>query len=406
MEPDERHRLAELGWRVGAALTSKAPLKEQLRRCTDAIVLHADAAFARIWTLNEKDQVLELQVSSGIYTHTDGPHGRVPVGAFKIGLIAQEKEPHLTNDVQNDPRVSDQAWAKREGMVSFAGYPLVIEGRVVGVVALFARRPLTEVTLRAFEAIADQLAVAIDRTAAEESLRRSEQFERQLIGIVSHDLRNPLNAVLMAAEMLLKRDELDDRTSRTVLRIKSSAERAARMIRDLLDFTQARLSGRLQVDLKPVDLHELARNVVEEMELAHPDRRIEASHEGDGAGEWDPDRLSQVLTNLLGNALKYSPAGTIVRLRTGAGEAGWMSIVVANEGIPIPANRLPALFEPLQRATDQVDKTTRSIGLGLYIVKHIVEAHGGSVAVRSTEQDGTTFTVRLPRALSGQVNQP
>lgn len=397
IETDERYRLAELGWRVGAALTSKAPLREQLRRCTDAIVEHAGAAFARIWTLNEKDQMLELQVSSGIYTHIDGPHARVPVGAFKIGLIAQEMAPHLTNDVQNDPRVSDHAWAKREGMTSFAGYPLIIEGRVVGVVALFARRPLTDVTLRSLEAIADQLAVAIDRTAAEESLRKSEVFERQLIGIVSHDLRNPLNAVLMAAEVLLRRDELDERTSKTVLRIKTSAERASRMIRDLLDFTQARLSGRIRVEPKPADLHEIARHVVEEMALAYPDRGIDASHAGDGVGEWDADRLTQVLTNLTQNAVKYSPAGTPVRVCTSADGEAWMSITVQNGGPPIPAASLPVLFEPLQRATEQGDKASRSIGLGLYIVKHLVEAHGGTVSVHSTAEDGTTFTVRLPR---------
>lgn len=518
-EHDEQHRLAQLGWRVGASLTNKATLSEQLTQCTDAIVEHVDAAFARIWTLNEGDNVLELKASSGMYTHLDGPHARVPVGAFKIGGIAAERSPHLTNDVQNDPRVSDRAWAKREGMVSFAGYPLVVETRLVGVVALFARHPLAENTLKSLEAIADQLAVAIDRSAAEASLRRSElryqlatratrdaiwdwdlvtntltwnegvqslfgysreqvgpgvdwwhekihpddrarvvrgihsvidsggsnwqdeyrcrrsdgtyalvfdrgyvarhpatgralqmvgamqdvgetkrreEFEKQLIGIVSHDLRNPLSAVLMGAEAILKRDELDERTTKAVVRIKSAAERARRMIRDLLDFTQARLSGGIRVDKRPTDLHELTRQVLEEFEVADPDRRIEGLHEGDGKGTWDADRVAQIVTNLMQNALTYSPPDTTVRVRTFA-EDDAVSLSIQNEGAPIPAHRLPHLFEPLQRATEHAGTATRSIGLGLYIVKQLAEAHGGRITVESNEHDGTTFTLRLPR---------
>src|SRR5262249_34885911 len=119
-----------------------ASLSKTLQACSEAVVRHLDAAFARIWTLNSKENVLELQASSGIYTRLDGPHARVPVGALKIGLIAQERKPHFTNDVINDPRVSNREWAKREGMIAFAGYPLVVENRLVGVLGLFARHEL------------------------------------------------------------------------------------------------------------------------------------------------------------------------------------------------------------------------------------------------------------------------
>jgi len=127
---------------VLTALTKAADIREALQGCTQALVTRVDAAFARIWTLNEFDRVLELQASAGLYTHLDGGHARVPVGAFKIGLIALERTPHLTNDVVNDRRVSDRGWAAAEGMVSFAGFPLMTDGRLVGVIALFARRPL------------------------------------------------------------------------------------------------------------------------------------------------------------------------------------------------------------------------------------------------------------------------
>ena len=167
-----RDREAALIAAVGTTLTRGGALGEILQHCAEAVTEHLEAAFARIWTLNEAEQVLELQASAGLYTHLDGPHGRVPVGAFKIGKIAQERQPHLTNDVPNDLRVSDKEWARREGMVAFAGYPLVVEDRVVGVLAMFARHPLAERTLGALGAIADGIALAIDRSRTEDERER------------------------------------------------------------------------------------------------------------------------------------------------------------------------------------------------------------------------------------------
>ena len=138
-----------------------------LQRCAEALVDHLHGAFARIWTLNPQGDVLELQASAGLYTHLDGPHSRVPVGQYKIGLIAQERRPHLTNAVAGDPRVSDQGWAQREGMVAFAGYPLVVDDRLVGVMAMFARQPLSEATLDAMAAVADGIALGVERKRAE-----------------------------------------------------------------------------------------------------------------------------------------------------------------------------------------------------------------------------------------------
>src|SRR5208282_6480366 len=123
----------------------------------EAVVRHLDAAFARIWTLNDRQNVLELQASAGVYTRLDGEHARVPVGKLKIGLIAQERKPHLTNDVQNDERIGHPEWAKREGMVAFAGYPLVVDGRLVGVLAMFASKSLEQAVMQTFELVADTI---------------------------------------------------------------------------------------------------------------------------------------------------------------------------------------------------------------------------------------------------------
>ncbi len=138
--------LRSLRTNVGAALAGGGPLGDLLQRSAEAVVHHLDAAFARVWLLDEAAQVLDLRASAGLYTHLDGAHARIPVGRYKIGRIAARRRPHLTNDVATDPEISDPAWAAREGMVAFAGYPLLVDERLVGVLAMFARQPLAEDT--------------------------------------------------------------------------------------------------------------------------------------------------------------------------------------------------------------------------------------------------------------------
>jgi transcriptional regulator with GAF, ATPase, and Fis domain len=153
------------------ALASKDTLRGILHRCSETMVRHLDAAFARIWTLKSGGTELELEASSGMYTRLDGRFSRIPVGQLKIGLIAREGKALLTNDVQNDPRISDHNWARAEKMQSFAGYPLVVEDRVVGVMGMFSRQALTESTLETLAFIADSIAQGIDRKRAEDALK-------------------------------------------------------------------------------------------------------------------------------------------------------------------------------------------------------------------------------------------
>jgi PAS domain S-box-containing protein len=178
---EQRMEVAAFAADVGAALIRNAPLPVVLQQCAEAMMRHLQPAFARIWTVNAAGDTLELQASAGMYTHLNGAHARVPVGSFKIGLIAAEREPHLTNDVLHDPRVSDQAWARREAMVAFAGYPLVVEGHVVGVMAMFARHPLSRTVLDAMAAVANQVALGIERKRAEEALRQAERRMHHLV---------------------------------------------------------------------------------------------------------------------------------------------------------------------------------------------------------------------------------
>ena len=151
---------------------TESALQTMLQSSVEAIVRHLDAAFARIWTLNDRENILELQASAGLYPRLDGEQALVPVGRLRIGLIAQERKPHLTNEILNDNRISHSEQGEQQGMVSFAGYPLLVEGRLVGVVAMYARRFLGHDTLEALEVVADGIAQGIERKRAEEKLAR------------------------------------------------------------------------------------------------------------------------------------------------------------------------------------------------------------------------------------------
>jgi signal transduction histidine kinase len=233
-------------------------------------------------------------------------------------------------------------------------------------------------------------------TRAREELQKRAEFDQQLIGIVSHDLRNPLNAIGMATALLLQRGRLDDQHVKIVTRIMSSSERAVRLIRDFLDFTQARASGRIPVTLVEANISEIAVQAFEEVHLMYPGREATISHSGEATGSWDADRIAQMVGNLVSNAFQHSGASGVVRVRT-HGDAGEVVIEVHNDGPPIPKAIIARLFEPFQRG-ETSSNSGRSVGLGLYISRQIVEAHGGAIDVRSVPGDGTLFRVRLPRA--------
>lgn len=398
-----QHRQAQLVANVGTALASTADLPAQLQECTEAIVRHLDAAFARIWTLDSSGETLELRASAGLYTHLDGAHARVPVGAFKIGLIAHERVPHITNDVQHDPRVSDKAWAKREGMTAFAGYPLLLEGRLVGVVALFARRALESTTLGALASIADQVAVAIDRDAVERAIRGAIRARETLLAIVSHDLRDPLGTIGMSSILLQQTlPEADARSHKIVGTLNRAASRMTRMIGDLLDFASID-AGQLAIERSALSANDLVREAVDshqslaEKESLTLKARIDAHQPVVRA---DRERILQVFANLIGNAIKFTPAGGVISI--GCAVAGTEIVFsVADTGPGIREDVLPYVFDPYRQAKETA---RQGLGLGLFIAKGIVQAHAGRVWAESRLGHGAKFLFTLP--LATQCSEP
>ena len=208
LELEERNRMLALDAEVAGALNQNHKLRMILQDCTEALISHLKAAFARIWILKAEEQVLVLQASAGMYTHLDGSHSRVPVGQFKIGQIAKEKIPILTNAVIGDPRIPNQEWAKREGLVSFAGYPLLQNDEVLGVLAVFSRQPLTEFTLKSLRMVADRITTSIGAQMATEAHAKVVQLTEQILasteeGIYGLDLEGRTTFVNPAAAQMI-----------------------------------------------------------------------------------------------------------------------------------------------------------------------------------------------------------
>ncbi|MFY0527954.1 PAS domain-containing sensor histidine kinase [Archangium gephyra] len=247
----------------------------------------------------------------------------------------------------------------------------------------------------------ERLALEHQRDESLERLRSTAEFRERFLGIVGHDLRNPLNAITLSARVLLVSEALPERELKAVRRIASSADRMARMISELLDFTRSRLGGGMPVDPCLADLSVICREALEELETSHPGARVSLRVLGQGLGEWDAGRLSQVVSNLVGNALQYSPEGAPIRVTVDGQTDHEVVLSVHNEGAPIPEEVLPKLFEPFRRGTREHAHHGGGLGLGLYIVQQIILAHGGTLGAESLPGEGTTFTARLPRENPG-----
>ncbi|CAA9385443.1 MAG: hypothetical protein AVDCRST_MAG64-895 [uncultured Phycisphaerae bacterium] len=255
-------------------------------------------------------------------------------------------------------------------------------------------RDLEDVT-RFNESIDQSLTEAVRSYTA-----RVDESRQMFLAILGHDLRSPLNSMVLSAELLARTARLDAESSRLVSQISAGAGVMARMISDLLDFTGTGLGAPMPVAPAAMDVGDLCREVVDEVRAAHPTRTVTWRREGDLTGAWDAARLRQVLSNLLGNAIQHGGAGGAVDLAA-SGEGADVVLTVHNGGPPIPPEALGTIFEPLVRGASLESPQQRrpgSIGLGLYIAREVVAAHGGTIDVKSTPEAGTAFAVRLPRA--------
>jgi two-component system sensor histidine kinase/response regulator len=229
------------------------------------------------------------------------------------------------------------------------------------------------------------------RLQERERAREMDRIKDIFLGAVGHDLRNPLSTIAMAAKLLVSHDCSESSHRSYAARVDRAATRMNQMIEDILDLTRKRFADGIPVAREPMDLGELCRSVLAELRVAHPKRELDLEVVGDLSGQWDPGRLARVVSNLVGNAVQHCE-GSAVRVRA-LDQGDRAALIVHNEGAPIPREFLPRLFEPFRRG----ETSAEGMGLGLYIVREIVRAHGGTVQVTSNVAEGTAFTVTLPR---------
>jgi signal transduction histidine kinase len=241
---------------------------------------------------------------------------------------------------------------------------------------------------------------AIDEALAESTAAYAEQVNHSrdlFLAILGHDLRAPLQAVSMSTELLLRKATLEGDALTCAINIKRGARHMAVMVSDLLELVRSRLGKSLPIEPKPMDLADAAHAAIAEACAGNPECDPIIRVVGDTRGTWDAGRLDQMLQNLIGNAIQHGLNKRDVTV-TVTGEPDSVRLTVHNFGVPIPEDAIPTVFDPMVRsASEDLGQPTTSLGLGLFIVKEVVDAHGGTIDVSSNQTDGTLFTVVLPR---------
>ncbi len=416
-------RLAVLRAQVGLALNRSDDLNEMLQACCQALVDHLDASFARVWTLDELQNMLHLRASAGASTLFDEAHAIVPVGQSRIGRIAQQQRPLLTNEILDDSDVANGDWARREGLTSFAGYPLLVDGQILGVVAMFARHALSDEILTALSTVADAIALGVGRKrslveleraklSAEEASRTKSLF----LANMSHELRTPLNAILGYSEMLEEEAEdleLENFTS-DLGRINAAGKHLLALINDILDLSKIE-AGKMDLFVEEFSLSSLINDVTSVaaplMEKNNNTLRVDVA--GDlGVMSADQTKVRQCLFNLLSNAAKFSENGEVT-LRAhresivGLNETApreWMVVEVQDAGIGMSAEQVLKLFQAFTQADASTTRKFGGTGLGLALTRRFCQMMGGDITVHSVEGQGSTFTINIPAEVKADWN--
>ena len=265
-----------------------------------------------------------------------------------------------------------------------------------------ADRPMLDELVRFNEAMDQSLTDAI--RWFNEGLERTRDI---FLGVLGHDLRDPLNTALTATELQRLTEGDPDARRHASDAATRSLHRMADMIHHLLDFARTRLGGPLPISLGSADMGKVCREIVEALELAHNGRNIRLHLSGDLTGRWDSGRIKQVASNLIRNALQHGDATSPVDVAAQA-ETDQVVLTVYNEGPSIPSDRQYTIFDPFTHGMASDEPNVRQpgrLGLGLYIVKQIIDAHGGSMEVQSGAPGGTTFTVKLPKDPSCRLHR-
>ena len=396
---------------VSLAFGQRESLEAILHECAESLVRHLDAAFARIWTLSPDGRMLELRASAGLYTHLNGAHSQIPIGQFKIGAIAREQKHVLTNDIINDPRISNKAWAANEGMSSFAGYPLLAGTRTLGVMAMFSRKPLAPGTAEALASTADLIAQGIERKRAEDELRlieRNLQITQaelarvsrlttmgELAASIAHEVNQPLTAVVnngsACLRLLAKRNLEPDVLRQALEGIIADGTRASAVLSRIRAFIKKEAAEKSELNVSEViqevltlagrELYE--NQVLLESQLTNDLPPVLA----------DRVQMQQVLLNLIMNGIEAMATVTdrprLLGVQSRIDQSGDVLVAVSDSGTGI-GTAADRVFTPF------FTTKANGLGMGLSISRSLVEGHGGRLWATHNSPHGAVFSFTIP----------
>jgi signal transduction histidine kinase len=433
---NDARSLASLTSAVGLALTKPTDLDRMLQGCAEALVADLDGGLARIWTLNESTQMLELRASAGIAADASRSQDQIPVGRSTIGTIAATRRPQVTSAAHVEPLIEPGS-AGRDPFVAFAGYPLLVDSKLVGVIAIFSCRELLPAALDSMAAVADAVAVGIERKHAEAELARhtrhlEEAHETQrknaqqlaalvdelriaqrnaeaatraksdFLASMSHELRTPLNAIILYSELL--QEVAEDHGQQAFItdleRIHSAGRHLLELINGILDLSKIE-AGKMTIAPETFEIRGMIDQLLDTVKplvLKNNNTLTVNCAAGIGSMTADLMKTRQILLNLLSNAAKFTRAGTIVldvQLSMLDGRRA-ITFTVTDTGVGLTAEQASKVFDPFTQADVTTTRKYGGTGLGLALVSRFCRLMGGSVSVDSQPNVGSRFSVRLP----------